>query len=91
MDDGYFYPRDKVACIYLPKYDQTSLNNLIAALNQNFKLFPVLKIKKRGEYVLIFSVTETKKLLSLITGFLIPSMVYKSRPLDPVSTEPIKS
>lgn len=86
MDDGYYYPRDKMAYIYLPKYDQISINNLLSALNYNFNLFPALKIKKRGEYVLIFSVKETNKLLSLITGFLIPTMVYKSRSLDPVST-----
>lgn len=86
MDDGYYYHRDKIAYIYLPKYDQMSMDNLLTALKENFNLFPNLKIKKRGEYVLIFSVKETEKLLGLISRLLIPSMVYKSRPLDPVST-----
>lgn len=78
MDDGYFYARDKMAYIYLPKYDPISINNLLFVLSNNFNLFPTLKIKKRGEYVLIFSVSETKKLIKLIRRFLIPSMVYKS-------------
>ena len=90
MDDGYFYPRDKMAYIYLPKYDPGSIQNLLSALSENFNLFPILKIKKRGEYVLIFSVKETEKLMNLIKRFLIPSMVYKSLPLDPVSTDSIK-
>lgn len=89
MDDGYYYLRDKMAYIYLPKYDRISLNNLLTVLKENFNLFPNLKIKKRGEYVLIFPVKETEKLLAIISGLLIPSMVYKSRPLDPVSTDPI--
>lgn len=88
MDDGYYYPRDKMSYIYLPKYDQGSLKNLLLVLSENFNLSPKLKIKKRGEYVLVFSVFETEKLLQLIRGFLIPSMVYKSSPLDPVSTDP---
>lgn len=87
MDDGYYYGRDKMAYIYLPKYDQISINFLLSALQENFDLFPTLKIKKRGEYVLVFPVKETEKLMKLIRRFLIPTMVYKSPPLDPVSTE----
>lgn len=90
MDDGYYYARDKMAYIYLPKYDQTSMTSLLLALQINFNLFPSLKIKKRGEYVLIFSVKETGKLVRLIQRYLIPSMAYKSPPFDPVSTDPIK-
>lgn len=87
MDDGYYYARDKMAYVYLPKYNQPSVNNLLAALSDNFNLFPILKIKKRGEYVLVFSVKETLKLMKLINKDLVPSMAYKSLPFDPVSTE----
>lgn len=89
MDDGYYYARDKMAYIYLPKYDQISLNNLIIALNKNFDLFPIFKQKKRGEYVLVFPVLEAEKLISLIKPFIIDSMLYKIGllPFDPVSTE----
>ena len=77
MDDGYFYARDKMAYIYLPKYDQTSINNLLLVLSNNFDLFPTLKIKKRGEYVLVFPVQETAKLMFIIRNFVITSMNYK--------------
>lgn len=87
MDDGYYYRRDKIAYIYLPKYDQVSINNLLAALNLNYGLFPILKVKKRGEYVLIFTVKDTVKLIQIIKPFIIKSMSYKL-PFDPVSTEP---
>lgn len=94
MDDGYYYARDKMAYIYLPKYDQESIKNLLAALKLNFEVSPILKVKKRGEYVLVFSVKETAKLMDLIKKLVIPSMSYKlsSQQIlsDPVSTEPIK-
>lgn len=94
MDDGYYYPRDRMAYIYLPKYNAKSVELLLQALKINFDLTPYLKIKKRGEYVFIFSVKETSKLINTIKEFVIPSMVYKlpSQQIlsDPVSTEPIK-
>ncbi len=94
MDDGYYYARDKMAYIYLPKYDQNSTSNLLQALKMNYNLLPILKIKKRGEYVLIFSVKQTNKLINIVKDFIIPSMKYKISDQqilsDPVSTEPIK-
>ncbi len=86
MDDGYYYQRDKMAYLYLPKYDHVSINNLLDVLKVNFSLSPILKIKKRGEYVLNFSVVETEKLVQIIKPFVISSMKYKL-PFDPVSTE----
>lgn len=86
MDDGYYYPRDKIAYIYMPKYNQESINNLLNALNLNYGLTPELKIKKRGEYVLIFTVKDTAKLMQIIKPYIIESMSYKL-PFDPVSTE----
>lgn len=87
MDDGYYYPRDKIAYIYLPKYDHDSINNLLTALKINYDLSPQLKIKKRGEYVLIFTVKDTEKLIQIIKPYIIKSMSYKI-PFDPVSTDP---
>lgn len=86
MDDGYYYPRDKIAYIYMPKYNQESINNLLNALNLNYGLTPELKIKKRGEYVLIFTVKDTAKLMQIIRPYIIEPMSYKL-PFDPVSTE----
>ena len=87
MDDGYFYQRDKVAYIYLPRLDSNSINNLLFALKLNYGLSPQLKIKKRGEYVFNFSVKDTAKLIQIIKPYIIKSMSYKL-PFDPVSTEP---
>ncbi|QQG43075.1 MAG: hypothetical protein HYW45_02605 [Candidatus Daviesbacteria bacterium] len=87
MDDGYYYFRDKIAYIYLPELDSDSINNLLIALRMNYGLSPQLKIKKRGEYVLNFSVKDTAKLIQIIKPYIIKSMSYKL-PFDPVSTEP---
>lgn len=87
MDDGYYYLRDKIAYIYLPKYDSDSIDNLLLALKNNYGLVPQLKIKKRGEYVLIFTVKDTGKLTQIIKPYIIKSMSHKI-PFDPVSTEP---
>lgn len=87
MDDGYYYQRDKIAYIYLPKYDAESITNLLDVLKNNFNLVPVLRIKKRGEYVFTFSVEQTQNLMKLIKPFIIASMQYKLS-LDPVSTDP---
>jgi len=85
MDDGYYYPRDKISYIYIPSYDEESIKNLLNALKDNFNLLPSLKQKKKG-LVLIFNVLETQKLIAIIRKFIVPSMRYKL-PLDPVSTE----
>lgn len=87
MDDGYYYPRDRIAAIYIPSYDEASLDNLITALAQNFSLHPVIKRKKRGEYVLMFSVAQTGRLIDIIRQHVPQSMQYKL-PSDPVSTDP---
>ena len=85
MDDGYYYHRDKIAYIYIPNYDKESKQHLLSALRINFNLHPQIKQKTKG-HVLIFSVSETEKLIGLIKHFIIPSMQYKIS-LDPVSTE----
>lgn len=85
MDDGYFYPRDKIAYIYLPKYSGEERLILLKTLKTNFGLNAVLKEKKRGELVLVFNTSQTRKLFDLIKPFIIPSMSYKIS-LDPLST-----
>lgn len=86
MDDGYYYQRDNIAYIYLPHITKKEEKILLLTLKKNFLLEPSLKLKKRGEYVLIFNVSETKKLISLIKDYIISSMKYKLPSLDPLST-----
>lgn len=85
MDDGYYYHRDEMAYLYIPNFNKDSKRYLIEMLKKNFNLLPMLKEKKKGS-VLIFSVMETQKLISLIQKHIILSMRYKL-PLDPVSTD----
>ncbi len=76
MDDGYYYPRDKMSYIYIPNYDEESILNLTSSLKENFNLIPSLKLKKKG-LVLSFNVSETKKLMQLIQKHVVASMNYK--------------
>ncbi len=84
MDDGYLYKRDKIAYIYLPKYTNKEIKILLQTLRDNFGLNPVLKVKRGGNLVLIFSVVETKKLIEIVRPHIFEKMGYKL--LDPVST-----
>lgn len=86
MDDGYLYQRDRMTYIYLPKYTPKDMEILLRTLMDNFGLKPVLKIKKGGNQVLVFSVEETRKLINIIRPFVFNQMKYKL--LDPVSTDP---
>lgn len=86
MDDGYYYRRDKMAYIYLPKYSQDEAKLLVETLAGNFMLKVKIKVKKRGNMVMVMGVVETKKFLDIITPYIIPSMNYKISSLDPLST-----
>lgn len=77
MDDGYFYPRDKMAYIYIPKLSIEEQERLLETLKNNFSLEVKIKVKKRGNLVLVFSVKDTQALILLIKPFVIPSMIYK--------------
>lgn len=81
MDDGYYYQRDKMAYLYLAKYTLQELEIILQTLKDNFNLLPKVKNKK-GNWVLVFTVEETKKLIDLIKPYIIPSMRYKL-PLHP--------
>lgn len=85
MDDGYYYKRDKMAYIYLPKFLDSDFKLLSEALYQNFDLVPKLKQKKKG-FCYVFGTKETKKLVSIVKPYIIESMAYKL-PFDPVSTD----
>ena len=76
MDDGYYYHRDNIAYIYLPTIDNCDLNLVIKAFYDNFHLLPLLKVKKRGKN-LVFSVSDTKKLIGIVRPHMISSMRYK--------------
>ncbi|MFQ5452269.1 MAG: hypothetical protein ACE5DQ_01775 [Candidatus Paceibacterota bacterium] len=76
MDDGYL-SLDKMAYIYLPKYTKEEQDVLLFTLKENFGLEAKIIVKKRGESVLRFTVSETQKLIALVDNHIIPSMQYK--------------
>ena len=76
MDNGYYYHRDNIASIYLSNFDKNSLNLLLKVFEENFNLFPILKIKKKGKN-LVFTVSDTRKLIERIKNSIIASMRYK--------------
>lgn len=85
MDDGHYYPRDKVAYIYLPHYTDEELQRLMNALERNFGLCPSV-VWKKGYPCLYFPPDETQRLMQLICPWMHPAMRHKT-PLDPVTTE----
>jgi hypothetical protein len=85
MDDGHYYPRDKVAYIYLPRYTDEELTRLVNALERNFGL-SCRVVRKKGYPCLFFPPDVTQKLKDIISPWVLPSMRYKLPP-DPVTTE----
>jgi len=77
MDDGYLYHRDKTAYMYLSQYGEKQVNLIKEALSRNFGLAVLVKIKKNKYPCFIFPVAETKKLMKIISPFVIPFMKYK--------------
>ena len=77
MDDGYYYRRDKTIYIYLPNYSLRELKLLQNILYDNFGIATHLYRKKRG-YCFYVPVVETRKMLKLISKFLLDGFRYKT-------------
>jgi hypothetical protein len=86
MDDGYYDRRDKSAHIYLPKYSEDQLDQLVKAFKQ-WGINPRTYCRPdRKACQINFTGKNKEKLMSIIQPYLIQAMRYKS-PLDPVTTE----
>lgn len=79
MDDGYYYKRDKISCIYLKRLTAEETERIINCLQENFNLYGRIKIKKELP-VIYFSPKDTKKLTDLVRPYIIPSLNYKLPP-----------
>jgi hypothetical protein len=77
MDDGYYYPRDKVSYLYLGRVSKNEAEIVKIMLEKNFKIFPKVLDKKQKGFAIYFSHKETKKMHELIRQYVIPSMQYK--------------
>ena len=84
MDDGYYYKRDQVIYIYLPKYKEEELERLKLTIKDNFDI--EIKVIYKKEYPCIYlNKEETKKFFKMVGKYIIECMRYKT-PLDPVTT-----
>jgi len=77
MDDGYYYPRDKVSYLYLGRVSKNEAEIAQTALEKNFNIFSKVLDKKQKGFALYFSHNETKKLHGMIRRYALPSMQYK--------------
>lgn len=77
MDDGYYYPRDKVSYLYLGKVSKSEAEIVKSALEKNFNIFSKVLNKKQKGFALYFYHNETKKLHDMIRQYVLPSMQYK--------------
>jgi hypothetical protein len=77
MDDGYYYPRDKVSYLYLGRVSKSEAEIANIAIGKNFNIFSKVLDKKQKGFALYFSYNESKKLHETIGQFVLPSMRYK--------------
>jgi hypothetical protein len=84
MDDGYYYKRDEVIYIYLPKYKEEELERLKLVLKDNFDV-EIKVIYKKGYPCIYLNKEETKKFFNMVGKYIVECMRYKT-PLDPVTT-----
>ena len=77
MDDGYYYPRDRVSYLYLGRVSKNEAEIAKTALEKNFNIFPKVLDKKQKGFAFYFSHNETKRLHDMIRQYVLPSMQYK--------------
>lgn len=77
MDDGYYYPRDKCAYVYLGRVSRHEAETASGALKKCFDLENRILDKKQKGFVLYFSSRELEKLKSIVEKYVVPVMAYK--------------
>ncbi len=76
MDDGYYYPRDRVSYLYLGNVTRAEAGIASRALNAKYDLEARVLAKKKG-FALYFSPDQTRKLGSSIRPYIIDQFNYK--------------
>jgi len=77
MDDGYYYPRDNNAYLYLGKLSLDETKIVQDTLINNLRLKTKILDKKQEGFVIYFSPSETQKLKTIIGPYIIPCLMYK--------------
>lgn len=77
FDDGYYYPRDNCAYIYLGRVSRREAEVARDALLKCYDLVTRILDKKQKGFVLYFSPSELKKLKTTVEKYVVPVMAYK--------------
>lgn len=77
LDDGFYYPRDHCAYLYLGKISFKEAEIAQKAFLENFGLAVKILDKKRKGLAFYFPPAEVLKLKDLLEKLVIPSMSYK--------------
>lgn len=77
FDDGYYYPRDKCAYIYLGRVSHHEAKVAHETLIKRFKLLNRILDKKQKGFAIYFPHSELKKLKAIVEKYVVPVMAYK--------------
>ena len=76
MDDGYYYGRDRISCLYLGNVTFHEAEVAARAIHERYNLVARILAKKKG-YALFFSPQETKKFARIVESYLLKEFKYK--------------
>ena len=77
FDDGYYYPRDKCAYIYLGRVSETEAEIASKVIKRRFGLENRILDKKNKGFVIYFSPDTVFNLKKTVKRYLVPVMAYK--------------
>ncbi len=77
LDDGYYYPRDKCAYLYLGKVSKEEAKEASNSIKKKYGIENRVIDKKEKGFALYFSRRELGKLKTKIKKYTVPVMAYK--------------
>lgn len=77
LDDGYYYPRDKCAYLYLGRVARREAETAMSAIKERFHIESAILDKKQKGFVLYFPRRELHKLKAIVEPYAMPVMAYK--------------
>lgn len=77
LDDGYYYPRDKCAYLYLGRISRQEAETASKAIERKFMIVNKVLNKKQKGFVLYFPRQELEKIRIKVEKYTVPVMAYK--------------
>lgn len=77
FDDGYYYPRDKCAYLYLGRISRQETETASQAISKKFRIKNKVLDKKEKGFALYFPHKELDKLKMIAGKYAVPVMAYK--------------